>query len=356
MNLNQYRWVCFSSAVLAALLLPSASVRAQIASASAPNFRFAPPVEVEPEVQPKPVPNVTPLVATELFTQPTVPANSVEPPAVEKILPQQIPAVTPIPIAPAPVGDPVRIVHSTTTPLLSIDKLNRISTITNTATIQAEPKGKTKANQYFTRSEGIGDSPGFTSRRPVYMASELNNAIEVFAIVEDEKGQDTIVRAELPVEVEATAVPKVIVGMVLAQNGRGQVIATEASKPLVAENSSLDIEATTELTPAPETDVKSTQTGQASWYGPEGGPKTANGERYNPQALTAAHRTLPFGTKVRVTNIKNGQVVTVRINDRGPFAKKRIIDLSEAAAAKIGIKSTGVGQVQVEVLTDSTAE
>lgn len=92
------------------------------------------------------------------------------------------------------------------------------------------------------------------------------------------------------------------------------------------------------------------QRGQASWYGHEGGSKTANGERYHPGGLTAAHRTLPMGSRVRVTNNRNGRSVVVRINDRGPFTGGRIIDLSEGAAAAIGIKGSGVGNVTIEPL------
>ena len=76
------------------------------------------------------------------------------------------------------------------------------------------------------------------------------------------------------------------------------------------------------------------QCGSASWYALTS--KTASGERMNPNAMTAAHRSLKFGTKVKVTNRKNGKSVVVRINDRGPFAKGRVLDLSRAAAAKLG--------------------
>jgi rare lipoprotein A len=93
------------------------------------------------------------------------------------------------------------------------------------------------------------------------------------------------------------------------------------------------------------------ETGGASWYGREGGKVTATGERYNPGSMTAAHRTLPFGSRVRVTNLRNGRSVVVTINNRGPFIAGRIIDLSEAAAAAIGIKSSGVGRVNVQVLS-----
>lgn len=90
-------------------------------------------------------------------------------------------------------------------------------------------------------------------------------------------------------------------------------------------------------------------TGYASWYGKEfHGKKTASGEIFNMNALTAAHRKLPFGTYVLVTNLSNNKKVIVRINDRGPFYKKRIIDLSKKAAEKIGL--TKVGKVKIEIL------
>lgn len=95
------------------------------------------------------------------------------------------------------------------------------------------------------------------------------------------------------------------------------------------------------------------QRGWASWYGPGfAGRPTANGERFSPQALTAAHRSLPLGTRARVTNLETGQQVEVTINDRGPFAEpeRRVIDLSRAAAAQIGLVQRGVGPVRVTVL------
>jgi rare lipoprotein A len=91
------------------------------------------------------------------------------------------------------------------------------------------------------------------------------------------------------------------------------------------------------------------QTGAASWYGPGfHGKRTANGETFNTNALTAAHKTLPFGTQVQVTNERTGKSVVVRINDRGPYAHGRVIDLSKAAAAAVGI--SGVGQVTLAAL------
>jgi rare lipoprotein A len=91
--------------------------------------------------------------------------------------------------------------------------------------------------------------------------------------------------------------------------------------------------------------------GSASWYGGTfHGRKTANGERYNMYGMTAAHKSLPFGTKVRVTNQKNGKAVVVRINDRGPYVGKRVIDLSKGAATAVGMIGSGVAPVKIEVL------
>jgi rare lipoprotein A len=89
-------------------------------------------------------------------------------------------------------------------------------------------------------------------------------------------------------------------------------------------------------------------TGWASYY--KMGKWTASGERYNPNGLTAAHRTLPFGTKVLVTNPGNGKSVIVRINDRGPFSKKRVLDLSFGAAKIVGLVRAGVAKIEFKVL------
>lgn len=91
-----------------------------------------------------------------------------------------------------------------------------------------------------------------------------------------------------------------------------------------------------------------TQCGKASWYALYS--RTASGEMMNPNLLTAAHRYLPFGTRVQVTNVKNGKSVVVRINDRGPFIKGRVIDVSKGAARKIGMVRSGVAQVKVTAL------
>jgi rare lipoprotein A len=88
--------------------------------------------------------------------------------------------------------------------------------------------------------------------------------------------------------------------------------------------------------------------GMASFYGNEAGRKTASGQRFNQEAMTAAHRTLPFGTKLRVTH--GGRSVVVTINDRGPFIRGRVLDLSTGAARAIGLTSAGVGRVVAEVM------
>ena len=104
------------------------------------------------------------------------------------------------------------------------------------------------------------------------------------------------------------------------------------------------------VSPAPA-ERRHVETGQASWYGKaHQGHLTASGERFDMHALTAAHRTLPFGTIVRVTHLKTGRSVDVRINDRGPYHSGRIIDLSYEAARKLGIVGRGTARVKVTVI------
>jgi len=94
--------------------------------------------------------------------------------------------------------------------------------------------------------------------------------------------------------------------------------------------------------------------GIASYYAPRfHGQRTASGERYDQEALTAAHRTLPFGTIVRVTNLENDRSIEVRINDRGPFVRGRIIDLSKAAARALRMVDDGIVEAHIEVVEDA---
>jgi rare lipoprotein A len=98
------------------------------------------------------------------------------------------------------------------------------------------------------------------------------------------------------------------------------------------------------------------QVGMASWYGPGfHGRKTASGERFDQNDLTAAHRKLPLGTEVKVTNLENGRSITVEINDRGPYAKGRVLDLSKAAARRLGMVENGVAKVRIEATRQQIA-
>lgn len=98
------------------------------------------------------------------------------------------------------------------------------------------------------------------------------------------------------------------------------------------------------------------ETGEASWYGPGfHGRRTANGEVFDKEAMTAAHRTLPFGTLVRVRNLDNGREAVLRINDRGPFARGRILDVSEAGARALGMVESGTARVRIEILRMAAA-
>ncbi len=107
----------------------------------------------------------------------------------------------------------------------------------------------------------------------------------------------------------------------------------------------------TRALPAPPR-IQSVETGLASWYGhPYHGRPAANGEIYDMESLTAAHRTLPFGTRVRVTNLANQKTVDVRIIDRGPFIDGRVIDLSHAAAEAIALVGPGIAQVRLDILS-----
>lgn len=102
--------------------------------------------------------------------------------------------------------------------------------------------------------------------------------------------------------------------------------------------------------------IRARDTGIASYYGDEfQGRTTSNGERFDQRAMTAAHRTLAFGTRVRVTNLDNGKEVVVRINDRGPFVEGRIIDLSFAAAERLGMVKAGLARVRVKVVDEVAA-
>ena len=112
-----------------------------------------------------------------------------------------------------------------------------------------------------------------------------------------------------------------------------------------------DVRTDAPVRPLPASKLIEVVQGAASWYGPGFyGRTTANGERFSKGTLTAAHRTLPFGTKVRVTNLSNGRSVVVRINDRGPFKYHRVIDLAHGAASQLQMMQAGEVPVKLEIL------
>jgi rare lipoprotein A len=122
-------------------------------------------------------------------------------------------------------------------------------------------------------------------------------------------------------------------------------LAASAAEPTAADTSA-------EVAPAERLEEgQALGAGEASYYGQElAGNPTASGERFDPEGLTAAHRTLPLGSRLRVTNPRNGESVVVRVNDRGPFAGHRVVDVSERAARELGILRAGTAQVELELL------
>ncbi len=105
----------------------------------------------------------------------------------------------------------------------------------------------------------------------------------------------------------------------------------------------------------PERDLNYDETGIASWYGPaDAGKPTANGEIFDPELISAAHKTLPLPSVVRMTNLENGRSIAVRVNDRGPFVAGRIIDLSEEGARVLGFRDNGIARVRVQLLVEES--
>jgi rare lipoprotein A len=217
-------------------------------------------------------------------------------------------------------------VKADSTPLSIVHNGNTRSTkIINTVTIQAEVARLPQAAPSISQTDDLHENLGFEAGTPTF-------------VFDSEHPQQIIATAIAQVD-NQTVAPEPSIAIPVQRPNRATV-------PTVAP---LPGQPTETIQPAPAK-VVATQTGQASWYGIEGGPETANGEKYNPEGLTAAHRTLPFGTKVRVTSLKTGLAVTLRINDRGPRNRRRILDVSAAAAKAIGIKNDGIGEVKMEIL------
>jgi rare lipoprotein A len=254
------------------------------------------------------------------------------------------------------------------------------STVISTAIDRTEPNAASQAapivgNPNNVRAEGLrqrSDLPSFEAGLPVFVFdNERPQQIVATAIAQVgdtivapepsiaipvERPKQLTIPSQLPVTTapENPAVRSIPTGTA-APGVRSipTVTAVPAVPPLKPNGTGIvKIEQPSETVRPALDKIVATQTGQASWYGSEGGSRTANGERYYPEGLTAAHRTLPFGTKVRVTSLKTGKTVTVRINDRGPFHGRRIIDVSAGAARVIGLKSDGVGAVRMDILAN----
>ncbi len=177
------------------------------------------------------------------------------------------------------------------------------------------------------------DKPGFASGSPSFVFATDRPEQIVTTTIAQVDGQIVAAEPSIVIPVQRPKQEQIPAGVQSAPPNRPTVTTAERADSQPA-----------------STQIVATVTGTASWYGSEAGSRTANGERYDPNGLTAAHPTLPFGTKVRVTSLKTGKSAIVRINDRGPFHSQRIVDVSAATAIAIGIKNDGVSPVRLEVI------
>lgn len=407
MDMNQHRWTCLTTLILGALIAPISTVEAKVLSpaiASQDNYLPLSPqslptitpltVTVETDAIPtaiQPVPQVSKLPIVTLSSDRTKQPKKIARVGIStKNLPPQSPTATttPIfnpnfqvtePIVSSPNSTPVNTVapipqitarspkpqafrsfinQTASAPISVVRSDDRTTVINNSIDLQAE----------IDRQSHTKDSRGSTAigtkNRSIAIATQ-------HAIIPDPNNQSDLpsFEAGFPIFIFDNQPPQQIVTTAIAQMG-DEIVAPESSIAIPVERpkqstipgsvpaSSLPqpgagivkIEQPSATVQPALTKIVATQTGKASWYGTEAGSQTASGERYNPSGLTAAHRTLPFGTKVRLTSIKTGKTVTVRINDRGPFHRRRIIDVSAGAAEAIGIKNAGIGEIRMDIL------
>lgn len=252
-------------------------------------------------------------------------------------------ATTPILVVHSDRARPTIITNSTTAQA-EIDRLPQpqdtlAATAIDTSTPRPEIIPVPQVAPIFTGANNRLDTPSFEAGLPVFIFDN-ERPQQIVATVIAQVGNDIVApEPSIAIPVER---PK-------QQNiPARRSIPAALAQPVEIESANIEQPAKA-LQPALDR-IVATHTGQASWYGSEAGSKTANGERYNPRGLTAAHRTLPFGTKVRVTSLKTGKAVVVRINDRGPFHHRRMIDVSAGAAEAIGLKNTGIGAVRIDIL------
>jgi rare lipoprotein A len=398
-DMNQHRWTCLATVVLTTVIGPIANVRANTLSAPVmgSGSSYVP-------VSPQSLPTITPLVVTELDTEVVIPVTINSVPKVSRL-----PIVTPLnrknkahfrskqyrsvgiqsPVAKLPsipaFSSNIRVVK----PLAAIvTPTGKLAAVVNPVAPLPSPISTIPKSQVFASSI-VPTQTVATIGSPIDRQLKIDSLPQVASIASYPKDTRDVPTFESGVPVfgiNNERTPQ-IVNTVIAQVG-DTIVAPEpsiaipvklpnqpttptklpVSAPPLAQpqaTGTVKIQPAATIKPATEIvkiqpptatikptldKIVATQSGQASWYGIEGGTQTANGERYIPSGLTAAHRTLPFGTKVRVTSLKTGKTVTVRINDRGPFHSRRIIDVSAGAAEVIGIKNDGIGDVKMEVL------
>jgi rare lipoprotein A len=392
-DMNQHRWTCLFTVVLSTVIGPIANVHASTRSFSSAKSG----VSYIP-VSPQSLPTITPLVVTELETDLVIPAQVTPVPLVSKLPIVKVitnqskssarsawlsrreskkdriaklkaqPAVTKLPSENPIFSSSVRV----TDPAFPIaNPTNSVAAIVSPVLPLPLPSFA-PASKTPTLIDPIPPVATIGTKVDKIQVSSTPQFAPIIRDIKDTLGQTSIQGPDLPL-FEA-GVPTFGIN----KNKTSQIVVTaiaQVGDAIVAPEPSIAIpveqpkqQPTTpgklpaSVTPTVKTDqpaatvkpaltkIVATQSGQASWYGMEGGPQTASGERYNPSGLTAAHRTLPFGTKVRVTSLKTGKTVTVRINDRGPSSRRRIIDVSAGAAEVIGLKNDGIGEVRMDIL------
>ncbi len=404
--MNQYRWTCLTTLILGASIAPISTVEAKVPSpaiASEANYLPLSPQSF-PTITPltvtvdepiptaiQPVPQVSKLPIVSLSADRTKqPKKIARVGILTKNLPPQSPTAITAPVfnpnfqAPEPI---VAIPNST--PVNAVAPLPQItftkpqafkSFIDRTASapisvIRSDDSQPTVINNSIDLQAEIHRQPHTKDSRVSTAIGTKDRADAIatpqLAISPDPNHQADLpsFEAGFPIFIFDNRLPRQIVTTAIAQMG-DEIVAPESSIAIPVERpkqSTIPASVPASSLPQPGagivkieqpsatvqpalTKIVATQTGKASWYGSEAGSQTASGERYNPSGLTAAHRTLPFGTKVRVTSIKTGKTVTVRINDRGPFHGRRIIDVSAGAAEAIGIKNAGIGEIRMDIL------
>ena len=405
--MNQHRWTCLTTLILGASIAPISTVEAKVPSpaiASADNYLPLSPQSL-PTITPltvtvdeaiptaiQPVPQVSKLPIVTLSSDRTTQHKKIARVGIlTKNLPPQSPTATPTPIFNPnfQVTEPIVAIPNST-PVNTVAPIPQItdrpqlqafrSFIDRTASapilvVRSDDSQPTVINNSIALQAEIESQPQIKdSRRSTAIGTKNRSdaiATPQHAIIPDPNHRSDLpsFEAGFSVFIFDNQPPRQIVTTAIAQMG-DEIVAPESSIAIPVERpkqstipgavpaSSLPqpgtgivkIEQPSATVQPALTKIVATQTGKASWYGSEAGSQTASGERYNPSGLTAAHRTLAFGTKVRLTSIKTGKTVTVRINDRGPFHSRRIIDVSAGAAEAIGIKKAGIGEIRMEIL------